>query len=154
MLKPMDFEHFMHLALEEARGSGDEVPVGAVLVDSNGEVLASAHNLREQKSDPTSHAEIEVIRQAAAKRADWRLEETTLFVTLEPCVMCAGAIVAARIQKVVFGAWDERLGASGSIYDILRDPRLGKPVEVVTGVLEQECSALLKEFFASRRDLS
>ena len=144
----------MHLALEEARGSGDEVPVGAVLVDSNGEVLASAHNLREQKSDPTSHAEIEVIRQAAAKRADWRLEETTLFVTLEPCVMCAGAIVAARIQKVVFGAWDERLGASGSIYDILRDPRLGKPVEVVTGVLEQECSALLKEFFASRRDLS
>ena len=153
MLKPMDFEHFMHLALEEARCSGDEVPVGAVLVDSNGEVLASAHNLREQKSDPTSHAEIEVIRQAAAKLADWRLEETTLFVTLEPCVMCAGAIVAARVPRVVFGAWDERIGSSGSIYDILRDPRLGKPVEVVSGVLESECSALLKEFFASRREL-
>jgi tRNA(adenine34) deaminase len=154
MLKPMDFEHFMHLALEEARRSGVEVPVGAVLVDLNGELLASAHNFRELKSDPTSHAEIEVIRQAAAKLADWRLEGTTLFVTLEPCVMCAGAIVAARIPRVVFGAWDERLGASGSIYDILRDSRLGKPVEVVSGVIESECSALLKEFFSRRRDLS
>jgi tRNA(adenine34) deaminase len=154
MLKPMDFEHFMHLALEEARQSGDEVPVGAVLVDSTGEVLASAHNFREQKNDPTSHAEIEVIREAAAELSDWRLEGTTLFVTLEPCVMCAGAIVAARIPRVVFGAWDERVGASGSTYDILRDPRLGKPVEVVSGVLESECSGLLKEFFSSRRDLS
>ena len=150
----MDFEHFMHLALEEAKRSGDEVPVGAVLVDSGGQVLASAHNLREQKSDPTSHAEIEVIRQAAAELDDWRLEGTTLLVTLEPCVMCSGAIVAARIPRVVFGAWDERVGASGSVYDILRDPRLGKPVEVVTGVLKSECSALLKEFFWTRRDLS
>jgi tRNA(adenine34) deaminase len=154
MLKPMDFEHFMHLALDEARRSGDEVPVGAVLVDDKGNVLATSHNLREQKSDPTSHAEIAVIRQAAATLQDWRLEGTTLFVTLEPCVMCAGAIVAARIPKVVFGAWDERVGASGSIYDILRDTRLGKPLEVVTGVLEHECSVLLKEFFAGRRDLS
>jgi tRNA(adenine34) deaminase len=154
MLKPMDFEHFMHLALEEAKRSGDEVPVGAVLVDSTGQVLASSHNLREQKSDPTSHAEIEVIRRAAASLQDWRLEGATLFVTLEPCVMCAGAIVAARIPKVVFGAWDERVGASGSIYDILRDPRLGKPVEVVAGILESECAGLLKEFFSSRRDLS
>ena len=154
MLKPMDFEHFMHLALKEARHSGDEVPVGAVLVDSTGQVLASAHNLREQKSDPTSHAEIEVIRQAAAALQDWRLEGAMLFVTLEPCVMCAGAIVAARIPRVVFGAWDERVGASGSIYDILRDPRLGKPVEVVSGILESECAGLLKEFFSSRRDLS
>jgi len=154
MLKPMDFEHFMHLALDEARRSGDEVPVGAVLVTYPGEVLATSHNLREQNSDPTSHAEIEVIRQAAAKLQDWRLEGTTLFVTLEPCVMCAGAIVAARIPRVVFGAWDERVGASGSIYDIPRDPRLGKPLEVATGVLEQECSGLLKEFFAGRRDVS
>jgi tRNA(adenine34) deaminase len=153
MLKPMDFEHFMHLALKEASHSGDEVPVGAVLVDSTGQVLASAHNLREQKSDPTSHAEIEVIRQAAAKLADWRLEGATLFVTLEPCVMCAGAIVAARIPRVVFGAWDERVGASGSIYDILRDPRLGRPVEVVAAVLEGECTELLKDFFSSRREL-
>ncbi len=150
----MDFQHFMHLAIAEARQSGDEVPVGAVLVDSNGKVLASAHNLREQKSDPTSHAEIEVIRAAAAQLQDWRLESTTLFVTLEPCVMCAGAIVAARIPKVVFGAWDERVGASGSIYDVLRDPRLGKPVEVISGVLEGDCSKLLKDFFAGRRDLS
>ena len=153
MLKPMDFQHFMHLALHEARRSGDEVPVGAVLVDHQGAVLAASHNLRELKSDPTSHAEIEVIRRAAAKHQDWRLEDTTLFVTLEPCVMCAGAIVAARIPRVVFGAWDERVGASGSVYDILRDPRLGKPVEVVSAVLEAECAEVLKEFFASRREL-
>ena len=149
----MDFQHFMHLALAEARQSGDEVPVGAVLVDAEGNVLASAHNLREQKNDPTSHAEIEVIREAAAKIGDWRLENTTLFVTLEPCVMCAGAIVAARIPKVVFGAWDERVGASGSIYDLLRDSRLGKPVEVVSGALEDECSEVLRQFFSSRREL-
>ena len=150
----MDFRHFMHLALAEARQSGDEVPVGAVLVDTEGKVLASAHNLREKKSDPTSHAEIEVIRAAATQLQDWRLENTTLFVTLEPCVMCAGAIVAARIPKVVFGAWDERVGASGSIYDVLRDPRLGKPVEVISGVMEEHCSLVLKDFFLNRRDLS
>ncbi len=150
----MDFEHFMHLALDQARQSGEEVPVGAVLIDEYGHVLARGPNQREKKSDPTSHAEIEVIREAASKRQDWRLEGTTLFVTLEPCVMCAGAIVAARIPRVVFGAWDERVGASGSIYDILRDSRLGKPVEALPAVLERECSALLKDFFASRRDLS
>ena len=150
----MDLERFMRLALAEAKRAAEEVPVGAVLVNASGEVVASSHNQREQKSDPTSHAEIEVIRQAAATLQDWRLEGTTLFVTLEPCVMCAGAIVAARIPKVVFGAWDERVGAAGSIYDVLRDGRLGKPVEVVAGVLEAECSAVLKEFFAGRRDLS
>ena len=150
----MDFEQFMHLALDEARRSGDEVPVGAVLVDAQGVVLAASHNLREQKSDPTSHAEIEVIRQAAAKLQDWRLEGTILVVTLEPCVMCAGAIVAARIPRVVIGAWDERVGASGSLYDLLRDPRLGKTIEVVSAVLEKECSALLKNFFARQRGVS
>ena len=150
----MDLERFMYLALAEARQSGLEVPVGAVLVSPAGEVLAAAHNLREQMNDPTSHAEIEVIRAAAAAANDWRLENTTLFVTLEPCVMCAGAIVAARIPKVVFGAWDERVGAAVSIYDVLRDGRLGRPVEVVAGVLETECSAVLKDFFASRRELS
>ncbi|WP_264785714.1 tRNA adenosine(34) deaminase TadA [Aquiluna sp. KACHI24] len=147
----MDFGHFMHIALEEAKAAGEEVPVGAVLVSDAGEVLASAHNQRESKSDPTSHAEIEVIRHAGDAAKDWRLENSTLFVTLEPCVMCAGAIVAARIPRVVFGAWDERVGAAGSVYDILRDPRLGKPVEVVAGILESECTAVLKEFFASRR---
>lgn len=141
----------MHLALAEAKAAGDEVPVGAVLVSDEGEVLARAHNLRELNSDPTSHAEIEVIRLAGERLKDWRLENSTLFVTLEPCVMCAGAIVGSRIPRVVFGAWDERLGAAGSVYDILRDSRLGKPVEVIPGVLEVECTVLLKEFFASRR---
>lgn len=147
----MDLELNMARALDLARLSGDEVPVGAVLVDSSGEVLASGHNLREAKNDPTSHAEIEVIRQAAAGRSDWRLEDTTLFVTLEPCVMCAGAIVAARIPRVVFGAWDERVGAAGSIYDVLRDSRLGKPVEVFAGILEEDCSQLLRDFFEAKR---
>jgi tRNA(adenine34) deaminase len=147
----MDFEHFMHLALDQARATRDEVPVGAVLVSDQGEVLATGHNMRESKSDPTSHAEIEVLRKAGDAGQDWRLENTTLFVTLEPCVMCAGAIVAARIPRVVFGAWDERVGAAGSVYDILRDPRLGKPVEVIPGVLEPESTSILKEFFASRR---
>ena len=150
-LNSMDFEHFMHIALQVAAQSGDEVPVGAVLVSSSGEVLATAHNLREAKSDPTSHAEIEVIRKATSDLSDWRLENTTLFVTLEPCVMCAGAIVAARIPRVVFGAWDERVGAAGSIYDVLRDSRLGKPVEVIPGVLEAESSGLLKSFFEAKR---
>jgi tRNA(adenine34) deaminase len=147
----MDLEFLMAKALEAASGSGDEVPVGALLVSATGEVLATAHNLREAKSDPTSHAEIEVIRKAASDLRDWRLENTTLFVTLEPCVMCAGAIVAARIPQVVFGAWDERVGAAGSIYDVLRDSRLGKPVEVIPGVLEAECSAVLKSFFEAKR---
>jgi tRNA(adenine34) deaminase len=147
----MDFEYFMHLALQEAKAAGEEVPVGAVLVSETGEVLATAHNQRESKSDPTSHAEIEVIRRAGERLKEWRLENATLFVTLEPCVMCAGAIVAARIPRVVFGAWDERVGAAGSAYDILRDPRLGRPVEVISGVLEAESTVILKEFFASRR---
>lgn len=137
----------MELAIAQAKASGNEIPVGAVLLDSKGEVLAAGFNRREQKSDPTSHAEIEVIREAASNLGDWRLEDTTLVVTLEPCAMCAGAIVAARIPRVVFGAWDEKVGASGSLYDILRDARLGKPVEVIPGVLVTECAALLTEFF-------
>lgn len=141
----------MHLALAEAKTAGDEVPVGAVLVSDAGEVLAAAHNLRESKSDPTSHAEIEVIRQAGEKLKEWRLENTTLFVTLEPCVMCAGAIVAARIPRVVFGAWDERAGAAGSVYDILRDARLGQPKEILPGVLIKESSLLLEKFFKGLR---
>lgn len=147
----MDFEPLMHLALEEARLSGDDVPIGAVLISAQGQLLAKAHNTREVKNDPTGHAEIEVIRQACSDSGDWRLEDCTLIVTLEPCLMCAGAIVAARIPRVVFGAWDERVGASGSIYDALRDPRLGKPVEVISGVLETECSQLIREFFQRKR---
>jgi tRNA(adenine34) deaminase len=148
----MDFEAFMHLALAEAAKSGTDVPVGAVLVTNYGEVVAASYNQKEVSKDPSSHAEIEVLRAAGKTLGSWRLDELTLVVTLEPCVMCAGAIVAARIPRVVFGAFDERVGAAGSLYDVLRDPRLGKPVEVVSGVLEAECSAMLAEFFAAKRE--
>ena len=148
----MDFEALMHLALAEASKSGTDVPVGAVLVSSSGEVVATGHNQKEVSHDPSSHAEIEVLRKAGELLESWRLEELTLVVTLEPCVMCAGAIVSARIPRVVFGAFDERVGAAGSLYDVLRDPRLGKPVEVISGVLEAQCSSLLAEFFASKRE--
>ena len=148
----MDFEALMHLALAEARKSGEDVPVGAVIVNAAGEMIASGCNQKEGRSDASAHAEIEVIRAAGEKFGDWRLENCTLVVTLEPCVMCAGAIVSARISRIVFGAWDPKVGASGSLYDILRDPRLGTPIEVVGGVLEQECSALLEDFFAYRRE--
>ena len=147
----MDFEALMRDALAEAAKAGIEVPVGAILVSPAGEVISAGHNLRESKNDPTSHAEIEVIREAAEKLGSWRLEDLTLVVTLEPCVMCAGAIIAARIPRVVFGAWDERVGASGSVYDVLRDSRLGSPVEVIPGILGEECSAVLKDFFTSKR---
>jgi tRNA(adenine34) deaminase len=147
----VDVEKLMRLALEQAQLAGDDVPVGAVLVDPTGKVVGVGHNRKEERSDATSHAEIEVIRAAGESLGDWRLEELTLVVTLEPCVMCAGAIVAARIPRVVFGAWDEKVGAAGSLHDLLRDARLGKPVEVQGGVLLAECSLLLEAFFASRR---
>ena len=144
-------EPAMQRAIALAAQSGADVPVGALIIDSTGEVIAAAHNNREVTHDPTGHAEIVAIREATAKRGDWRLEGCTLVVTLEPCVMCAGAIVAARIPRVVFGAWDERVGASGSLYDLLRDARLGAPVEVIAGVLEAECATQLREFFAAKR---
>jgi tRNA(adenine34) deaminase len=149
----VDYEHFMHLALSEAKRSGDDVPVGAVIVNSDGEVIASGHNQKEAKHDASSHAEIEAISAAGAKLGDWRLDNCTLFVTLEPCVMCAGAIVAARIPRVVFGAWDEKAGAAGSIYELLRDKRLGLGVEVVPGVLEAESGKLIRDFFADKRTI-
>ena len=142
----------MRQAIAEAADSGDDVPVGALILSAGGEVIARGHNEREADSDPTAHAEIDAIRRAAADRQDWRLEDCTLVVTLEPCVMCAGAIVAARIGRVVFGAWDARVGASGSLYDVIRDARLGAPAEVIGGVLEAECSAQLRTFFEARRD--
>lgn len=141
----------MQLALAEAVKAGEDVPVGAILVDSRGNVIAAGHNRKEALRDPTSHAEIEVIRAASEKLQDWRLADTTLVVTLEPCVMCAGAIVAARIPRVIFGAWDQRVGAAGSIIDVLRDSRLGKPIEVIPGILEDECSGILKRFFDQKR---
>jgi tRNA(adenine34) deaminase len=145
------FDQAMELAIGQAMASGLDVPVGAVLFDQSGQVVAAAHNEREQTGDPTAHAELLAIQQVGKSKGDWRLEDLTLVVTLEPCVMCAGAIVAARIPRVVFGAFDEKVGAAGSRYDLLRDSRLGNPVEVIAGVREQECSKLLKEFFEAKR---
>ena len=142
----------MQRAIWQAKSSGSDVPVGAVLVDPQGKIVAASYNQKEKHSDATSHAEIEVIRAAGKALGDWRLQDMTLFVTLEPCVMCAGAIVAARIPRVVFGAWDVKVGGAGSAYDILRDPRLGSPVEVLGGVLERECGQLLAEFFKNSRE--
>jgi tRNA(adenine34) deaminase len=136
-----------HLAVTE---SGD-VPVGAVLVNPAGEVVAVGKNEKELLGDPTAHAEVVAIRAAASLHESWRLEDLTLVVTLEPCAMCAGAIQAARIGRVVFGAWDERVGAAGSRYDLLRDARLGSAIEVIPGVLENECAAVLRQFFEERR---
>ncbi len=143
----------MRAAIAEARlalASGD-VPVGAVLLDGDGTVLAHARNEREKLQDPTAHAEVLAIRRGAEIRGDWHLTDTTLVVTLEPCVLCAGAILAARIPRVVFGAWDEKAGAAGSVHDLLRDRRHTHRVEVETGVLADECGALLVEFFEQRR---
>ena len=145
---------YMRAALVEAQIAmdvSDDVPVGAVIVDEKGEIVARGRNERELSKDPTAHAEILAIREAAEALGDWRLNGLTLVVTLEPCVMCAGAIQAARINKVVFGAWDEKVGASGSLYDLVRDKRLGTEIEVIPGVLEAEASDQLKEFFAKRR---
>ena len=129
----------------------DDVPVGAVIVNEQGEIIARGRNERELSGDPTAHAEILAIREAAAKLGDWRLNGLTLVVTLEPCVMCAGAIQAARFSRVVFGAWDEKVGASGSLYDLVRDKRLGTEIEVIPEILLAETSDQLKEFFAKKR---
>jgi tRNA(adenine34) deaminase len=140
-------------ALEQARTAlrVGEVPVGAVVVDESGRVLASAHNEREQRRDPTAHAEVVALRRAAQVFGDWQLVGCTLAVTLEPCTMCAGAAVLARVARVVFGAWDPKAGAIGSLWDVVRDRRLNHRPEVVAGVREAECGALLQEFFADRR---
>jgi tRNA(adenine34) deaminase len=139
----------MRVALAEAElaiRTGD-VPVGAVLLDADGSVLAVSHNEREKLHDPTAHAEVLAIRRGAETRGDWRLTDTTLVVTLEPCVLCAGAILSARIPRVIFGAWDEKAGAAGSVHELLRDRRLNHRVEVLGGVLETESAALLTGFF-------
>ena len=134
----------------DARESLD-VPVGAVILDPAGAVVARAHNRREADSDPTAHAEIVAMRAAARVAGNWRLDGHTLVVTLEPCTMCAGAISLARISRLVYGAADPKAGAVGSLWDVLRDRRLGHRTEVLGGVLAQECGALLRDFFAQRR---
>ena len=150
-MENLNYQELMQHAINEAARSGQDVPVGALVVTGSGEIIGRAHNNREVTHDPTGHAEIVAIREATSFLTDWRLDGCTLVVTLEPCVMCAGAIVAARIPRVVFGAWDERVGASGSLYDLLRDNRLGNPVEVIGGIKEEECAKQLRDFFESRR---
>lgn len=136
---------------ESPTGPAPDVPIGAVVVDSWGKVIGRGHNTRERDNDPTGHAEVNAIRQAAQTLGSWRLDGCTLLVTLEPCAMCAGTILLARLPRLVIGAWDPKAGATGSVWDIVRDPRMNHFTEVISGVREAECADLLKEFFGARR---
>jgi len=146
-------EDYMGLALNEARRAAamDEVPVGAVVVDKDGAVIGRGYNHPISADDPTAHAEIVALREAARVIGNYRLMGATLYCTIEPCTMCAGAIVQARVARLVFGAPDPKAGAAGSLYNIVTDPRLNHSVEVVRGVLDDECSSLIQSFFASKR---
>jgi len=145
------FEPAMRQALAEAKAAGADVPVGAVVLDARGSVIGRGRNAREGTADPTAHAEILALRAAGVSRKNWRLDGCTLVVTLEPCTMCAGALLAGRVARLVYGTYDPRAGAAGSVWDVLHDPRLGPPVEVLTGVLSAECGAMLRSFFEERR---
>jgi tRNA(adenine34) deaminase len=146
-------EQYMRMAINEARKAAaiDEVPVGAVLVSASGEILAAAHNRTINDRDPTAHAEILAVRAAAGKLRNYRLLNTTLYVSIEPCIMCAGAIVHARLERLVYGAPDPKWGAAGSLYNAAADPRLNHQVEVVAGMCAAECRELLQAFFRSKR---
>jgi len=135
------------IAIAQSALKTDDVPVGALIVDSENNIISTGFNEREAHQDPTAHAEIVAIRRAAQKLGTWRLDECKLVVTLEPCAMCAGAIAQSRINTLVFGAWDEKAGAVGSVWDVLRDPRAIHKMEVVGGVLEADCAELLTNFF-------
>jgi tRNA(adenine34) deaminase len=139
------------LALAEAALEADDVPVGAVVLDGSGVVVGEGFNTRERDEDPFGHAEMVALRAASSALGTWRLDDCTLVVTLEPCTMCAGAIVSARVRRLVLGAWDEKAGAVGSLWDVVRDRRLPHRPEVTSGVLADESSALLRAFFAARR---
>jgi len=139
------------LALAAEAGAAGDVPVGAVVLDARGAIVGEGRNLRERTNDPTAHAEVIALRTAAEAHGGWNLEDHTLVVTLEPCVMCAGAILQARIGRVVFGAWDDKAGAAGSMYDLLRDRRLPYRAEVVAGIRADEAIAQLRSFFDARR---
>ncbi len=147
-----DDERFMGLAITEARAAQahDDVPIGAVVVH-RGEVVGAGHNERELRQDPTAHAEVLALRHAAERLGSWRVLDSTLYVTLEPCAMCAGAIILARVPRVVFASADPKAGAAGSVLDILAEPRLNHRPEVLGGLLGEECAAMLREFFVSRR---
>lgn len=147
------FEPAMRMAIEQAAvAQGADVPVGAVVLDAVGTVIARARNRREADADPTAHAEIVAIRDAARALGSWRLAGCTLVVTLEPCTMCAGAVTAAQLGRLVYGAADPRAGAAGSLRDVLHDRRLGPDVEVIGGVLASECGVLLRDFFEQLRN--
>ena len=139
------------LALANQAATFDDVPVGALVVNDQGEIIGVGENLREKNNDPTAHAEIVAIKNAAQKIGNWRLDYLTMVVTLEPCAMCAGAIVQTRMKRLVFGAFDEKAGAVGSIWDVVRDTRALTKIEVVSGVLENECAQVLTNFFKGKR---
>ena len=149
----MDYNLIMQAALSLAKVAADkgDVPVGAIVVNESGEILGTGQNLREQNNDPTAHAEIVALRNASEKLGSWRLDDLTIVVTLEPCAMCAGAILQSRVKRLVFAAWDEKAGAVGSVMDVIRDPRALTKVEVITGIMEKECSEVLTDFFNTKR---
>ncbi len=153
MLRYDEWVDPMRAALAEARSATEtgDVPIGAVVLDGDGTVIGRGRNEREADGDPTAHAEILALREAAAHRGEWRLAGCTLVATLEPCTMCAGATVLSRVDRLVFGAYDDKAGAVGSLWDVVRDRRLNHRPEVVAGVLADECTFLLQEFFASHR---
>ncbi|WP_423817183.1 tRNA adenosine(34) deaminase TadA [Rothia nasimurium] len=154
-MRPRNLNHesLMRQAIDQAKLAlaSEDVPIGAVVVDAAGQVIGRGYNRREADADPTAHAEVIAIRQAAEHLGSWRLEGCTLVVTLEPCLMCAGAILLARLPTVVMGAWEEKTGAAGSVYDVLRDRKVNHWVEVYPGVLEKECAELLTTFFRKHR---
>ena len=139
------------LSLAKVAGDSGDVPVGAIVVNEAGEILGSGQNLREKNNDPSAHAEIVAMRQAAKKIGSWRLDDLTMVVTLEPCAMCAGAISQSRFKRLIFGTWDEKAGAVGSVWDLVRDGRSLNKVEVVSGIMEKECSEVLSNFFNTKR---
>jgi tRNA(adenine34) deaminase len=149
----VDYKLIMQAALSLAKVAADkgDVPVGAIVVNEAGEIFGTGQNLREQNNDPTAHAEIVALRNASEKFGSWRLDDLTIVVTLEPCAMCAGAILQSRIKRLVFAAWDEKAGAVGSVMDVIRDPRALTKVEVISGIMEKECSDVLKDFFNTKR---
>jgi tRNA(adenine34) deaminase len=149
----VDYQNLMQqaLALANQAATFNDVPVGALVVNDKGEIIGVGENLREKNNDPTAHAEIVAIKEAAQKIGNWRLDDLTMVVTLEPCAMCAGAIVQTRMKRLVFGAFDEKAGAVGSVWDVVRDTRALTKIEVISGVLEKECAQVLTKFFKGKR---
>ena len=149
----MDYQNLMQqaLALANQAATFNDVPVGALVVNDKGEIIGVGENLREKNNDPTAHAEIVAIKNAAQKIGNWRLDDLTMVVTLEPCAMCAGAIVQTRMKRLVFGTFDEKAGAVGSVWDVVRDTRALTKIEVISGVLEKECAQVLTKFFKGKR---